>query len=240
MAERFYAPQCAGGQILVLEGAEARHLAKVMRASAGDELWVFDGRGTEFPARVLEVRKDRVQLDVGEGLFEPRMPRHPLTLAVAVPKGPRMDLLVELSAAYGAAQLILMDAERSVAAAHAAGDEKKARWERIAVETAKQCGRNMLMGIASMRFAEVIDVAERPPVALIAAITGGSRLIREFFPLSAPALVLVGPEGGFSSAEIEAARERGFTAVSLGAATLRVEHAAAAIAALGCLEGPND
>lgn len=235
MSERFYMPDCRSGETLCLEGDEAAHLAKVMRARPGDRIILFDGRGREYDAEMTEKRGTKVRLRVGNCREISRMPPFEMTISAATPKGHRMDHLVELCAAYGVRRLIPMDTARSVAAALQAGDEKQARWRRIAVETAKQCGRNLLMDITPMRFADVLAVPDPSALKLIAVKNGNAQPAREVLPAEAPVMALVGPEGGFTGEEVARAKAANFAPVSLGEATLRIEHAAAALAALAAL-----
>jgi len=235
MSERFFRPDCRAGEIVFLEGKEAIHLVRVMRAHVGDVVVLFDGRGREFDAEVVEKRATKVAVRLGSCREVPRMPPHGVTIAVTVPKGHRMDHLVELCAAFGVSRLIPMDTARSVASALRAGEGKKERWRRIAVETAKQCGRNVLMDITPMAFADVLAGCEPNALKLIATKSGGARSAREVLPAGAPVVALVGPEGGFTAEELARALAAGFAPVELGEATLRIEHAAAALAALAAL-----
>jgi 16S rRNA (uracil1498-N3)-methyltransferase len=228
MSERFFlaAPPRAGHALL--EGDEARHLARVLRAKVGDEVRVFDGSGDEWPATVAAIRREEVAVDLGQPLprIEPQLAR--LTLAVALPKGDRQKWLVEKLTELGVARLLPLVTERGVAEAT---ESARTRMERGVIEACKQCGRNRLMEIAE-------------PLTLEAVASGFSAAVRLIaHPGSAPATVgriggpdqeivaAIGPEGGFSADEIAAAVAAGFTRVGLGPQILRVETAAIALAA---------
>ena len=229
MSERFFLASAPRSGRAVLAGEEARHLVRVLRARVGDGLRVFDGRGTEWPARVAAVGRDAVDLELGAPLPQAPAPARALVLGVALPKGERQKWLVEKLTELGVARLVPLVTARGVAEATPAALE---RLRRGVIEACKQCGRNTLMEIG-----EPIDVA----AACAAARAAGSRVI-----LCAPGgpppavavaggcttvLALVGPEGGFTAAETAAAVEAGAVPAGLGSHVLRVETAAVAIAA---------
>lgn len=231
MSERFFlaAPPRDGRGIL--EGDEARHCSRVLRAKLGDVISVFDGRGTEWPARVAGISRDAVTLDLGEP--RPAEPATPirLTLAVALPKGERQKWLVEKSTELGVTRLVPLITERGVAEAT---DAARARLERAAIEACKQCGRNTLMEIAAP--ATLGELAARHPTSLrLIAHPGGASLGDQ--PIATPAreiqeiVAAIGPEGGFTPEELHLATAAGFLPVSLGTHILRIETAAIALAA---------
>jgi 16S rRNA (uracil1498-N3)-methyltransferase len=183
MSERFFITTQPAGDRAILEGDEARHLTRVLRAKVGDTVSLFDGRGREWPARVASLGRDRVELDTSEPTIDPLPPSAiPLTLAVALPKGERQKWMVEKLTELGAARLVPLETTRGVAEATASA---QARLERVVIEACKQCRRNTLMEIAAGRpldrlLAEVpagacvviahpggapLDVATMPPTA---------------------------------------------------------------------------
>jgi 16S rRNA (uracil1498-N3)-methyltransferase len=247
MSERFFVETPIDGEQAILDGDEARHLTRVMRASVGDEVLLFDGSGAEFSARVAAIGRASVELAILERhSINRELPRE-LTLAVALPKGDRQKWLVEKATELGVARLVPLVTERGVAQPV---ESALARLRRAVIEASKQCGRNRLMEIATPAVAEAWFAAQgreqgsevrgqdegvrgHEPLRLIANPSAS--------PLSAvdrgPANVIaaVGPEGGFTPAELAAAVENGWQPVSLGKSILRVETAALAIAAWGAL-----
>ncbi len=225
MSERFYCPDAAtcAGDRLTLGGDEARHLGRVLRAGVGEEVEVFDGLGFATRAEVVEIGKDRVELrPVGQPLPDREAPVH-LTLATAVPKGDRFDWLVEKATELGVARLVPLRTERSVV------DPRGAKLERlrhVVVEASKQCGRNRLMAIESpTSWGELLGRVGRNTVRLVAHPGGLPFAGWPQPPRGGSAVVAVGPEGGFTDAEIEAARAAGWGKLGLGATLLRVETA---------------
>jgi 16S rRNA (uracil1498-N3)-methyltransferase len=211
----------------VLVGDEARHLARVMRCTVGDEVVVFDGSGTAWRARVASIGRDEVMLDMGEAVTASRLTRVPLTLAVALPKGERQKWLVEKLTELGVERLVPLATTRGVAEATPAAVE---RLSRGVVEACKQCGRDGLMQIGGPKgVAEVVGgtgggavllVADRDGVPLEEIVTAGNLVV-----------ALVGPEGGFTAEELATVEAAGGRRVSLGPHVLRVETAAIALAA---------
>jgi 16S rRNA (uracil1498-N3)-methyltransferase len=229
MSERFFLAAAPAGDRAVLAGDEARHLSRVLRGQAGDEVVVFAGTGVEWPARIVRVARDEVELALGAPRAEPPRTGPRLTLAVALPKGERQKWLVEKLTELGVDRLVPLVTTRGVAEATAAA---RGRLERGVIEACKQCGRNRLMEIGVPQ-----NIAE-----LLAEITAGRRAVvadPHAPPLDAAMLAanggeivgLVGPEGGFTSDEIAAAERAGAVRAGLGPHVLRVETAAVALAA---------
>ena len=229
MSERFFITTQPTGDRAVLEGDEARHLTRVLRAKVGDTVSLFDGRGREWPARVAAIGRDRVELDTAEPAIDPQPAGIPVTLAVALPKGDRQKWMVEKLTELGAARLIPLETTRGVAEATASA---QARLERVVIEACKQCGRNTLMEISAGRPLDRL-LAEVPAGAcVVIAHPGGTPLDVAAMPTTATEIIaLVGPEGGFTDEELGVADRAGVIRISLGPHILRVETAAIALAA---------
>lgn len=224
MADRFYCPEPLNAGRLHLQGDEARHLARVRRLGPGDVVEVFDGRSVfAHRAEVRGISGDRVELAIQGDPVPGREPPLPLTLAAAVPKGERFDWLVEKAVEVGVGRLVPLIAARSVVEPRPGKLEKQ---RRAVIEASKQCGRNRLMEVASPSPLGLILREEAASVRLLAHPDG--------LPISEwprPALgqgvtLAVGPEGGFTTEEVEAARSAGWQVVALGPTILRVETAA--------------
>ncbi len=224
MADRFYCPDSPVAGRLTLRGDEARHLARVRRVGPGDLVEVFDGQSAMGRrAEVRAVSGDRVELEVQGEPIPGREPPFWLTLAAAVPKGERFDWLVEKAVEVGVGRLVPLIAGRSVVEPRAGKLEKQ---RRAVIESSKQCGRNRLMEVAApMRLDEVLKTT-LAPVRLLAHPDG---LPPSDWPGRVPGgevALAVGPEGGFTEAEVAAAGEAGWRVVTLGPTILRVETAA--------------
>ncbi len=239
---RFYAPPTAfapDGAVVVLSGEESRHLRDVLRLRAGDEAFVFDGEGREFACVVRGVGGRAAALEV-RGRVPSPSPESPLelTLAVALLKGEKFDLVVQKATELGAARVVPVETRRSDVRLRDERDASKRveRWRRLALEAAKQSGRARVPSVdppwafetfatadPGMDFLRVM-FAERAGVGL-------NELPRRDSPPSDVA-ALVGPEGGWEDEEIELARSHGWQVVTLGGRTLRAETAAATACAL--------
>jgi len=234
MSERFFVAPPISGDFAELHGDEARHLAATMRARPGDEVVVFDGSGAEFRARVLSVGKSSVKLEIIESREVSRELTRPVTLAVALPKGERQKWLIEKATELGVSRIIPLVTERGVAQPT---EQAIDRLRRGVIEASKQCGRNRLMVIGVPQSAIEFFAAptEKSACRLIGQPRGEPLTAA---PTNAPAVIAaIGPEGGFSSAEMAAAQAAGWLGVSLGPAILRVETAAIAFAAWAAATG---
>jgi 16S rRNA (uracil1498-N3)-methyltransferase len=227
MSERFFLSQPPHDGRAVLAGDEARHLARVMRCAVGDEVVVFDGRGSSWRARVATIGRDEVGLELGAAATASALPRVPLTLAVALPKGERQKWLVEKLTELGVARLVPLITTRGVAEATPAAVERLARG---VIEACKQCGRDTLMEIAPPR--SVAEIARDPGHGVTLVVADRDGLPLE--PAAAdgrPIIAVVGPEGGLTAEELATVEAAGGRRVSLGPHVLRVETAAIALAA---------
>jgi len=266
---RFYAPPeqfAPDGATVALAREEASHLRNVLRLKAGDEVFVFDGEGREYVCVVAasesggRARVERATLEV-RGQVEPERAESPLdlTLAVALLKGEKFDLVVQKATELGVWRIVPVVTKRSDVRvpregrnAAAATADRVARWRRIALEAAKQSGRARLPEIlAPVSFASLVEEdagASFKDGAGVAAATAadGQRLLftegggrglaetaqgwRDVRPAKLTALV--GPEGGWDDEEIAEAVAAGWLAVTFGGRVLRAETAAIVITGL--------
>lgn len=227
MSQRFFVEAPIGdASTAQLTGAEAQHLAKVMRARLGDELLAFDGSGCEFLARICNLGKTSIDLEIVERRELNRELPYALTLAVALPKGDRQKVLVEKLVELGATSLIPLETERSVAEGTPSA---LLRLRRQVIEASKQCGRNRLMTIGEP-VAVATLVETRTDERRVLAHPSGGKLSST--KLAGPTTIAIGPEGGFTDEETSLAAAAGWEVVSLGTRILRVETAALALAAI--------
>lgn len=226
------------GSLAVIEGAEHRHLALVLRVRPGDEVRLFDEDGTRYRCRVESAAKGRTRLSVLESQAAPDRPRVRIALGQALLKNKAMDFVVQKAVELGAAEIVPVAAERSVVHADDGWDRKSARWARIAREAAKQSRRGAVPAIG--RPVPVSRLAARPEPAngrFVLTERGGPPLKAFLCPPDDGGppdgvLVAVGPEGGWTPSEEAALSGHGFRAASLGAGVLRAETAALAALAL--------
>jgi 16S rRNA (uracil1498-N3)-methyltransferase len=208
----------AAGATIEATAAQAHYLGTVMRHGSGDRVRLFNGRDGEFAALIASVRRDRATLQV-EDRLRPQAPEPDLWLAFALLKRDATDLVVQKATELGVAALLPMITERTIA--HRVNE---ARLATIAIEAAEQCER--------------LTVPRLHPLRPLMALPGDWDPSRQIFmagertaapairPTRGPAALLVGPEGGFTPAELEAMQAHPFvTIVSLGPRILRAETA---------------
>lgn len=218
---RFFAPELDPARgIVVLDDDESRHLVRVLRMQVGEEVAVFDGRGREYLARVDDASK-RVRLTLVTALTPARDPRVRLTLVPALLKGGGMDDVIRDATMMGAAAIQPIVTAHTIAKPPSSRD----RWQRVALAAAKQSRRATLPVIDHPRtFADWL-AASFDGTRVVCAEPGAgvdARKLREISIASGAALV-VGPEGGWSAEEIQAAAAAGAILATLGPMTLRAE-----------------
>jgi 16S rRNA (uracil1498-N3)-methyltransferase len=227
MADRFFTPDPLAPGDCTLNGPEAHHMAAVRRFGPGDQVTLFNGDGCEYPAEVISIGKKSAVLHISARIAASRELGFPLVVASALPKGDRADFLIEKLTELGVTRFIPLVAERSVVRPRESTVEK---FTRAVIEASKQCGRNTLMVVEPPReWTALLSRADLPETRLV--LHTGPDLPHVPGSPSGCA-VAIGPEGGFTPAEIEAAIGSNWKPVSLGPRTLRMETAALAAAAL--------
>lgn len=216
-----------------IRGSDFHQVRDVLRMKAGDDLELLDGSGRIYTARIAAIKKDHVACDIlsareaGSGLSVK------VTIAQCLPKGRKMDLVVQKCTELGAHRIIPVLSERAVAKG-----EKLARWKKIAKEAAEQSGGTVVPEISPLtKFEDVLKNKGQSALALIPWEMEKGTTLKKVLTTYQPnhlttILVLIGPEGGFSQKEVEQAKSAGFTPVSLGRRILRTETAAMAILAM--------
>ncbi len=223
---RFYAPEIGpAGSAVPLPPDEAQHLIRVLRLSIGEIVRVFDGRGREHLATVEAITKSDVVVRLGEAAAPAPESPVAITLAMALLKGDKFDEVVRDATMLGVSRIQPIATTRTEVPA--ARTSRVDRWRRIAVSSAKQCGRAVVPPVGEpATFTEFIGkpVAER---LLMLAEPGLEEVISTRAlaaePAPASAALLVGPEGGWAEAEHRLARDCNATFVTLGPRTLRAE-----------------
>lgn len=221
------------GQPLRLRGEPARHAGRVLRCRPGDELILFDGRGGECRAVVNTVSKQELLVTPGEYVSLSRESPLDVHLLQGVSRGERMDIVVQKATELGVARITPVLTEFSVVRL----DDERARkrqqhWQRIARGACEQSGRNVPPVVdLPARFTEALPPgpADRPRLILQ---PDGSVRLGDLVNNVTGVILLIGPEGGFSDAELAQAAASGFTAIGLGPRILRTETAAIAALAL--------
>ncbi len=238
---RFHSPASSfssDGKSVALGPDEARHLREVLRLRAGDEVFLFDGEGREFKGVVAEARRNSAQIDVLAEV-DPAKPESPLdlTLAVALLKGEKFDLVVQKATELGVTKVMPLITSRADIRLRDASDADKrvARWQRIAIEAAKQSGRARIPEVLTPQtYTSVVSTSPEVNVLLFSERNGVSleEALNSFADGPVAVTALVGSEGGWTDEEIVEARRAGCRIITLGGRILRAETAAIVVTAL--------
>jgi 16S rRNA (uracil1498-N3)-methyltransferase len=238
----------AGGRVAFDRG-ESRHLSRVLRLRSGDTVLAADGTGREYTVRLETVGEQATGTVLGVAAGASESPVQ-ITLVQSVPKGDKMEAIVRAATELGVAHVVPVLTARTVVALEAGRWRDRARrWQRVAAEAAKQCGRAVIPTVSAPRpLADFLAPDEPAELQLClwegAATTGegpgadwaSGQTLAASLPPSLPAgariRLLVGPEGGLSRDEVESAQARGFTIVGVGPRILRTETAGPAIIAV--------
>lgn len=229
MRRFFVPPENLLGEEVLLPGETSHHLGSVLRLGPGEEVLLLDGLGTLCRCRIETLSRRQGTARVLERWHEEES-AFPVRLVQALPKGDKLDLILQKGTELGVTAFVPVSAGRSIARP---AEGRSERWERIVREAARQCRRPRLPIVA-------------PPVPLTEALADctedlrlmlwekESRPLADILPAAPPrnAAVLIGPEGGFSDQEAEAARGAGFVPVSIGPRILRTETAGFAVASI--------
>ncbi len=229
MAHRYFTTDIHG-QAARITGPDAAHLARVLRAKPGEQLTLCDGAGTDYTAEITGISQNEVLLRVLEAVPSAVEPTVAVTVYVGMARGERMDLAVQKVVELGAARIVPFYSAHSVVKPKNDA-EKAVRYNRIALEAAKQCGRGLVPPVAQpLPFAQMLADAAQNELALF-LYEGGGAALREVLKSQKTVGIITGPEGGFSAEEARRAQGAGCIQVGLGPRILRSETAPAAVLA---------
>jgi 16S rRNA (uracil1498-N3)-methyltransferase len=228
----FISPEQVAGQLITVSGEDVRHIGAVLRMKTGDELLLCDGKGSEYSVKIIHIDRTEIKTEiVNKTRRELAYPR--VTLGQGLPKSDKMDWIVQKATELGVESIVPLVTERTIVKVR---DEEKrvSRWQKIAREAAMQSNRvdipvigqivssNDFLRTLNSELGTLLLFPWEEGTKPIKDVLRGSEGIKQI-------TVLIGPEGGFSSAEAESASRRGFHPVSLGPNILRTETAAIAV-----------
>ena len=232
---RFYlAPDDWHQDALVLKGTEAHHCRNVLRLEPADRVVLFNGQGREITAEIVSSNPVQINLRKLHDAHTPPL-RCRITLGQAIPKGKNMDLIVQKAVEIGAAEIAPILSDRTVVRLDDEnGAAKQMKWQSIAIEAAKQCGQNWLPQVQTPQtLIQFFQNQQRFNLQLIGSLQSDALHLKKILvqysaehgsrPTSV--LMLVGPEGDFTPAELSLARSQGCQPITLGPIVLRVETA---------------
>ncbi len=224
-------------------GEDAHHVARSLRMAVGDAVTVCDMQGNEYDCRIRSFDEDRqVFLEICSVQKPQNEPPCRITLFQALPKGDKLETVIQKSVECGVSAVVPFESEHCVVRMKPDTEARKTeRRQRIAAEAAKQCGRSLLPPVSpTVSFAEMLEQAGQSEVTLFCYEGDGTEPLgavlnrnKEQLSRGCTVSVIVGSEGGFSVREAEAIRAAGMTAVGLGKRILRAE--TAPVFVLSCL-----
>jgi len=229
MTRIFVPPEKLLGEHATLDAAAHRHLVKVLRLTPGATIRIFDGAGTEIEARIEAVDKASVRVALGLRRIVPA-PACAITLLQCLARGERLDLVVQKTTELGVTRIVPVQSERAMVKPTA---HQHQRWQTIAEEAARQCGRADVPEILKcVGLGAALDLAMAPTRFVLWEREHGKSLSQALATGPRAVVLLVGPEGGFSPKEIDLATRADFLPVGLGPRILRTETAAIVAVAL--------
>ena len=233
---RFYiSPENWDPDALALTGSEAHHARDVLRMKPAEKLVLFNGRGREITAEIVDLSGDGIRL---RKLHEAETPvlRCRIILGQAIPKGKNMDVIVQKAVEIGAAEIAPIISDRTIVQVDPeSAAQKHAKWQQIAIEAAKQCGQNWLPQVHEpRRLGDFFAASATFDLRLIGSLQPDAQHLKEILAdyssehrhLPESVLMLIGPEGDFTPAELALARRHACHPITLGPIILRVETAA--------------
>lgn len=227
---RFYASsEDFKNETITLNVEQTRHLRDVLRLRESENVQAFDGDGKEFLCAIEKIEKKETVLRIVTEI-SPNAPESnlDLTLAIALLKGEKFDLVVQKAVELGVSKIVPLNTKRADVKL-TDGAKKLERWRKIIIDATKQSGRAKLMKIVEpVDFNKFIETADGARVLFSERSGENFSTIKQCEKM----IAVVGSEGGWEDAEIEAAREKGFQIVTLNGRILRAETAAISIAAI--------
>lgn len=221
---------------VTLTGKDLKHLGQVLRLGAGDKIRVFDGSGMEYEAKLVSINREKATAEIEDSFRPGTEPGIRVTLFQGLPKGEKMDLIVQKTVELGIYRIIPVITQRSVVRPDNKDRAKKAqRWSKIAKEASRQCGRAYVPSVlAPLDFNEAFNLLGGYGSVLLLYENERKKCLKEVLKCYTinkinDIALFVGPEGGFSDGEVEKFLNLGYDVAGLGKRILRTETAAISV-----------
>ena len=229
----FVSPECIDQQTIVVTGDVLVHLRDSLRITVGETLWLNSGQGAKFRVEITDVSKRAVTAHILETIQEPPRQTPRLILGQSLLKGEKMDWVIQKATELGMSEIVPIESQHSVVQLKADRvDHQLARWQRIALEAAQQSEQWRIPTVAKPQSLSVLltRVATGMLTLMLVERRDGKSLQTVNLPQDATGsiLILIGPEGGWSQAEAQIAKQAGIQPITLGEHILRAETAAIA------------
>jgi 16S rRNA (uracil1498-N3)-methyltransferase len=219
------------GSVIDVYGDDVSHIKRVLRLKPGDTVTLCDGKGTDYIVAIDSIEQNFVRTNIVSTNVNIAEPPIEVTIFQGVPKSDKMDLIIQKSVELGVKRVVPVMTDRTVVRIENKKDaeNKTTRWQRIALEAAKQCNRGAVPEIMMpVTFAESFKLLEKEDLCLIPyekEAENGLKTILSNYKDVKKVSVFIGPEGGFSEKEVETAIRANIRSVSLGPRILRTETA---------------
>ncbi|MCR6544941.1 16S rRNA (uracil(1498)-N(3))-methyltransferase [Dehalobacterium formicoaceticum] len=227
----FVSPTQIMDELITITGSDVHHINRVLRLNPGDRMIVTDGAGTEYLAEIISSSPQSVEAKILERVSSSQEPPVDVFLLQGIPKGEKMELIIQKCTEIGIKKLIPVQMKRTIVKLSSEKEEKRReRWQRVAAEAAKQSQRSVVPPILPISDL-VAALRQLPPETTLIMPweeerqSGLKDYFRSYPQITGPFALLIGPEGGISSEEAELAMEWGAHKVSLGPRILRTETA---------------
>ena len=234
----FVTNEQVGEEQILIEGSDVNHIRNVLRMQNGEEVEISDGTGREYVCRIREMNERQITLDIEQKRISVAELPSRITLLQGLPKGDKMELIVQKAVELGVSEIVPVEMKRTVVRLDAKkAQKKKERWNSIAESAAKQSKRGIIPQVTNvMSFQEAVSYAAQSDVLLIPYECAENmeqtrQIISEIQPGDSVA-VWIGPEGGFEEQEVERIVLRGGKPITLGHRILRTETAGLAIVSI--------
>ena len=227
------------GDSISIVGSDASHICRSLRMKVGDTLTVCDMQRTEYDCRIESISPDSVLARILSATQSQNEPPYRATLYMALPKGDKMEYIIQKAVEMGVFRIVPYRSERSVVKLDAASGAKKTqRWQKIADAAAEQCGRGILPTVCEpVDFAKALSMAKEEALPFVCYEDEQSltlpTLLQSQNPVPETVGFFVGAEGGIATSELDAFRAAGLASVGLGKRILRCE--SAPLFVLSCL-----
>lgn len=229
MSRFFIPPDKISENKIYVDSKPLRHIRKVMRLQKGDTIVAFDGTGREYIGVIEQDLPKSAIIDIKKTIVIKRERQISISVAQAIPKKDTMDYIVTKSTELGVDEILPIITERTIARPKLKDfDLKRTRWERIAAEAARQCGRLYLPKISNIAFFKDFLKQIKDFELILIPTLDGERIALKNALNEKPknVLVIIGPEGDFTKREVAQAKKAGAIAVTLGENVLRCDTAA--------------
>ena len=232
--DRFFADRCIDDRAYITDTDEIKHITKVMRLRAGERVEIIAGPDKEYLAEIKEISKAEIELAIIEEIKKKRELDCRITIYQGIPKGQKMELIIQKATELGVYRIVPCDLKRCVSSISEKEDKKIARWQKIAHEASKQAKRLSVPAIENtMEIDEIIEDMKSNQINILFYESEGNLMLKDCLrritssgQKTVSAGIIIGPEGGLEECERAALCEAGAESVSLGDRILRTETAA--------------